>query len=141
MPKKSENNELISIFVTSTRTANKAKKKTPYRDTRIVTAALCFIYKRIERSDSTLRHSLFDILRFFGSLFRGSVVFGSRLQRDSRFPITSIVIVNVLVIDYCNLRFICNLVLVIWNLISLVLPICQFNNRGFLWIILNIPTF
>jgi hypothetical protein len=68
MPKKKENNELISIFVTSTRTANRAKKKTPHWDTRIVSAALCFIYKRIERSDSTLRHSSFDILRFCGSL-------------------------------------------------------------------------
>ena len=28
-----------------------------------------FIFKKIERSDSTLRHSIFDILRFCGSLF------------------------------------------------------------------------
>jgi len=28
-----------------------------------------FIFKKVERSDSTLRHSIFDILRFCGSLF------------------------------------------------------------------------
>jgi hypothetical protein len=39
-----------------------------------------FIIKKVERSDSTLRHSIFDILRFCGS-----AGFRSRLQRDSLF--------------------------------------------------------
>ena len=30
---------------------------------------LCLFYKKLERSDSILRHSIFDILRFCGSLF------------------------------------------------------------------------
>jgi hypothetical protein len=47
-------------------------------------AALCFIYKMIERSDSTLRHSLFDILRFFGSLLSGSSVRFSLVLRIIR---------------------------------------------------------
>jgi hypothetical protein len=55
-------------------------------DIRIESAVLCFILKRTERSDSILRHSTFDILRFFGSLFLGSAVFRSRLQRDSLVP-------------------------------------------------------
>ena len=42
-----------------------------------------YFIKKTERSDSTLRHSTFDILRFCGSLFSGSAVFRSRLQRDS----------------------------------------------------------
>ena len=41
--------------------------------------------KKTERSESILRHSIFDILRFCGSLFPGSAVFRSRLERDSLF--------------------------------------------------------
>jgi hypothetical protein len=42
-----------------------------------------YIIKKTERSDSTLRHSTFDILRFCGSLFSGSAVFRSRLKCNS----------------------------------------------------------
>ncbi len=43
------------------------------------------IIKKIERSDTTLQHSIFDILRFCGSLFPGSAADRSCLQRDSQF--------------------------------------------------------
>jgi hypothetical protein len=42
-----------------------------------------YFKKKSEQSDSILRHSIFDILRFCGSLFPGSTVLRSRLQRDS----------------------------------------------------------
>ena len=48
---------------------------------------------------------------------------GSFIDTD-KTEMTAVRIANVLVIEYCDLRFICNLVLVIWDLYSLVLVIC-----------------
>ncbi len=39
--------------------------------------------KMTERSDTILRHSIFVILRFCGSLFLGYVIFGDRLRLQS----------------------------------------------------------
>ena len=42
------------------------------------------IYKKIERSDSTFRNSLFDILRFCGSLFNTSATGQKSCQIDQK---------------------------------------------------------